>query len=149
MMARAVHGALARRECLAVLVGATASCLFCPPGVRAQRPSMPLIGFLSLSPSAALRDPLVALHGGLKEAGYVEGQNVAFEYRSANDRYDRLTPMAAELARRPVTVIVVSGGNVAAVAAKAATATIPIVFTGWPIPSRAASWPVSAGRAGI
>jgi putative ABC transport system substrate-binding protein len=62
--------------------------------------------------------------------GYVEGQNVAFEYRWANDQYDRVAPLAAELARRPVTVMVVSGGNVAVVAAKSATSTIPIVFTG-------------------
>jgi putative ABC transport system substrate-binding protein len=119
-----------RRQCLRLLAGAAASSLFQPLAARAQRPPMPVVGFLSLAPSGALSDPLAALHRGLKEIGYVEGQNVAFEYRWANDRYDRLAPLAAELARRPVTVMIVSGGNVAVVAAKSVTSTVPIVFTG-------------------
>ena len=113
-----------RREFMAV-VGATAMTW---PGVaRAQQPAMPVVGFLGSR--AAGDDPhlLAALRRGLKEAGYVEGENVAIEYRFAENQYDRLPGLAADLVQRQVAVIAANGP--AARAAKAATATIPIVFT--------------------
>ncbi len=114
-----------RREFIALL---TSTAIARPPGARAQQP-MPVIGILSTgspkeTPTAKV---LAALRQGLEDAGYVEGQNVAIEYRFAEGRYDRLPALAAELVRRPVAVIVTSG-TPAAPAARAATATIPIVF---------------------
>jgi ABC-type uncharacterized transport system substrate-binding protein len=103
--------------------------LLAAPLAAAAQPATPVIGFFSLTSAEATRAQVAAFHRGLKEGGYVEGQNVAIEYRFAGNQYDRLAPMAAELARRPVAVIVAAGGNTAAVAAKAATSTIPIVFT--------------------
>jgi putative ABC transport system substrate-binding protein len=99
-----------------------------PFAVRAQQAAMPVIGFLnSGSPDGFYTSPVAAFRQSLKETGYVEGQNVAIEFRWAEGRYDRVPPMAAELVRRQVTVIVANTpGNLAA---KAATTTIPIVFT--------------------
>ena len=99
-----------------------------PVVARAQQPGMPVIGFLSFQSSEAdYKVVTVAFLQGLKETGYVEGQNVAVEYRYAKNQLDRLPALAADLVRRGVAVIVASG-NEAAAAAKAATTTLPIAF---------------------
>jgi putative tryptophan/tyrosine transport system substrate-binding protein len=115
-----------RREFLGVMgVGLAAW----PRAVCAQHQAMPVIGYLSsrsLGDSAAL---VAAFRKGLGEAGFIEGQNVAIEYRWAEGQYDRLPAQAADLARQGVAVLVTTGGEPSALAAKAATSTIPIVFT--------------------
>jgi putative ABC transport system substrate-binding protein len=119
-------GQLKRREFIAVLGGAVAW----PLAARAQQPSMPVIGFLSSysSSDAFAQYFLAAFHQGLKQAGYVDGQNVAVEYRWAGNEYERLTALAAELVRRPVNVIATGSSSLGAFAAQAATTSIPIVF---------------------
>jgi len=113
-----------RREFITFVGGASAW----PLVARAQQRAMPVIGFLStLSPEAISR-PVHGFHGGLKEAGYIERQNVAIEYRWAQGHYDRLPELAADLVRRKVAVMVASGGDPSPQIAKAATQTIPIVF---------------------
>jgi len=99
-----------------------------PFAARAQQPGMPVVGFLhSAAPDSA--EPLVAaFRQGLKEGGYVEGENVALEFRWAQDHFDRLPAMATDLVRRQVSVIATMGGPYSNLAAKAATTTIPIVF---------------------
>jgi putative ABC transport system substrate-binding protein len=101
-----------------------------PLAARAQQPVMPVIGFLSSysSSDAFAQRFLAAFHHGLKQAGYVEGQNVAVEYRWAGSEYERLKALAAELVRRRVNVIATGSASLAAIAAKTATTTIPIVF---------------------
>jgi putative ABC transport system substrate-binding protein len=114
-----------RREFLGVLGSAAAG--MWPLAMQAQQPVMPVIGFLNNASLAESTPNLAAFRDGLKQTGYIEGQNVALEFRFAEGRSERLPALAAELVRRQVALIV-TGGPFAPQAAKAATATIPIVF---------------------
>ena len=117
---------LRRRREFITLLGSAA--VAWPLAARAQQPAMPIVGLLSSVPFETRRDQVLGFHRGLKESGYVEGQNVAIEYRSADNQIDRLPALAADLVNRRVDVIVTIGGDISIQAAKAATTTIPVVF---------------------
>lgn len=113
-----------RRGFLGVLAGAAAW----PLAARAQQPAMPVIGYLDTRSPGAIPDELRGFHRGLKETGYVEGENLTIVYRSAENQVDRLPALATELVRQRVAVIAAIGGAAPALAGKAATTTIPVVF---------------------
>ncbi len=114
-----------RREFIGLIGG---SALALPAAARAQPAGMPVIGYLHSASPGPYASETAAFVQGLKEVGFVDGQNVAIEYRWAEGRPDRLPALASDLVTRRVTVIAAIGGDVTALAAKAATATIPIVF---------------------
>jgi putative ABC transport system substrate-binding protein len=119
-----------RRNFIMLIGGAT----IWPLAARAQQPALPLIGFLSSASPIGWDNYIAAFRNGLLDQGFVEGKNVAIEYRWANGEYERLSILAAELVSLRATLVVASGGTTSALAAKKVTSTIPIVFTGVPNP---------------
>ena len=113
-----------RREFMTLLGGAAAW----PLAARAQQSAIPIVGFLSTNQSAATPHFTAAFREGLAEAGFIDGKNVAIEFRFAEQRLERVPALAMDLVRRQVAVIFTAGGDVPAMVAKGATSTIPIVF---------------------
>jgi putative ABC transport system substrate-binding protein len=125
-----------RRKFITLLGGAAAaSAISRPPPTTAQQGALPVVGFLSGASAAGFGEPAAAFRKGLSQGGAVDGRNVTIEYRWAENHYDRLPGLAADLVRRQVAVLFGSGGDASAQAAKAATATIPVViiFAGDPV----------------
>jgi putative ABC transport system substrate-binding protein len=116
-----------RRHFLATLAGAAASPMLAPLSARAQQSAIPVVGFLDTRPADSTRNRMRGFRQGLRDNGFVEGDNVTIAYRSADNQSDRLPELALELVRRRVAVIATAGDHVAPVA-KAATTTIPVVF---------------------
>jgi ABC-type uncharacterized transport system substrate-binding protein len=133
-----------KRRTFIMLLGGVAAW---PIAARAQQPAMPVVGFLSSRSPAESTAVIAAFRQALHETGFVEGQNLAIAFRWAEGRYERLPALAAELVGLRVAVLLAAGGPPAAHAAKAATSTIPIVFSAASDPVRLGSSPASIGPA--
>jgi len=123
-----------RREFMTLLGGVAAS--LWPIGANAQQPNVRVVGVVSSGSADGFAHLLAALHQGLRDKGYVDGQNLTIEYRWADGHYDRLPALAADFVRRRVTLIISTGGVVAARALKVATTEIPVVFASGDDPVR-------------
>ena len=133
-----------RREFIAVIGGGAVAW---PLAARAQQPALPVIGFLSARSPEDSVQVLEAFHQGLGDGGFVSGRNVEVEYRWARGDYGRLPTLASEIVKQRVAVLVATGGDASARAAKEATTTIPVVSTRVAIRSKTASSRASTGRA--